>query len=84
MLSCIGGNQFQTTERAEYTARLEGSIDDFINAALPPWRELKSMLRHFAPVKTCIAGDARGAQATTPRRIGESQFRLASRVIVRY
>ena len=67
MLSCIGGDRLQITRRAEYTARLEGSIGDFIYAALPPRRELRSTPCHFAPVKTCIAGHALGAQVTTPR-----------------
>ena len=34
MLSCIGGGRLQITGRAEYNARLGGSINDFIYAAL--------------------------------------------------
>jgi hypothetical protein len=36
MLSCISGDRFQITERADYDARLGGSVDDFIYAALRP------------------------------------------------
>jgi hypothetical protein len=37
VLFCIGGGRLQITGRAEYNARLGGSIDDFIYAALRPW-----------------------------------------------
>ena len=37
VLFCIGGGRLQITGRAEYNARLGGSIDDFIYAALRSW-----------------------------------------------